>query len=159
MANTSKVCLTLPCAALMASTAGVYAAEVTFERLRNPEPHNWLMNHHDYGSQRYSALDSINKSNAKNLKLAFAVPLGGTSGNEYVEATPLVDDGVMYITNVWGVVYKIDVTSGTAGRIVWKMDPGQQKPDRNRGVALWGILVVFVTGYDVGVIATDNETG
>jgi alcohol dehydrogenase (cytochrome c) len=157
MAIASKVCLTLSCTALMASTAG--AADVSFERLRNPEPHNWLMNHHDYGSQRYSALDIINKSNVKNLKLAFAVPLGGASGNEYVEATPLVDDGMMYITNVWGVVYKIDVASGTSGRIVWKMDPGQQKPDRNRGVALWGSLIISVTGYDGRVIATDKETG
>jgi len=159
MTIASKVSLTLSFAALMASTAGVYAADVTFERLRNPESHNWLMNHHDFGSQRYSALDIINKSNVKNLKLAFAVPLGGTSGNEYVEATPLVDDGAMYITNVWGVVYKIDVASGTSGRIVWKMDPGQQKPDRNRGVALWGNLVISVTGYDGRVIASDQQTG
>ncbi len=147
------------CATLMASTAAVRAAEVTFERLRNPEPQNWLMNHHDFSSQRYSSLATINKSNVKNLKLAFAVPLGGTSGNEYVEATPLVDDGFLYITDVWGMVYKIDVRSGTSGRIVWKMDPGQQKPDRNRGVALWGNLVISVTGLDGRVIATDGETG
>lgn len=104
--------------AFLASTPLGFAADVTFERLRNPEPQNWLMNHHDYGSQRYSSLDIINKSNVKNLKLAFAVPLGGTSGNEYVEATPLVDDGAMYITNVWGVVYKIDVRSGDLGRVL-----------------------------------------
>ena len=136
-----------------------HAADVTFERLLKPEPHNWLMNHHDFNSQRYSTLDVINKSNVKNLKLAFAVSLGGTSPNEYVEATPLVDDGFMYVTDVWGVVYKIDVRSGTQGRILWKMDPGQQKPDRNRGVALWGNLVISVTGLDGRVIATDKETG
>ena len=45
----------------------------------------------------------------------------------------------------WGVVYKIDLRSGTMGRILWKMDPGQEKIDRNRGVALWGNLVVSVT--------------
>ena len=65
----------------------------------------------------------------------------------------------MYITDVWGVVYKIDVRSGKTGKIVWKMDPGQQKPDRNRGVALWGNLVISVTGYDGRIIATDAETG
>jgi alcohol dehydrogenase (cytochrome c) len=144
---------------LLTGTSLASAADVTFERLSKPEPHNWLMNHHDFGSQRHSALDLINKSNVKSLKLAFAVPLGGASGNEYVEATPLVDDGFMYITDVWGMVYKIDVRSGTSGRIVWKMDPGQQKPDRNRGVALWGNLVISVTGYDGRVIATDKETG
>src|SRR5262245_54452168 len=39
------------------------------------------------------------------------------------------------------------------------MDPVQQKPDRNRGVALWGNLVISVTGYDGRIIATDAETG
>src|SRR3954454_11424775 len=154
-----KLLATASLTALLAGTSLAFAGDVTFERLRNPEPQNWLMNHHDFGSQRYSALDIINKSNVKNLKLAFEVPLGGTSGNEYVEATPLVDDGMMYISNVWGVVYKIDVTSGNTGRIVWKMDPGQQKPDRNRGVALWGNLVISVTGLDSRVIATDKESG
>jgi len=145
--------------ALMASASGLCAAEVTYERLLHPEPQNWLMNHHDFGSQRFSALAVINKSNVKNLKLAFAMPLGGGSGNEYVEATPLVEDGFMFITDVWGVVYKIDVRSGTAGHVLWKMDPGQQKPDRNRGVALWGNLVISVAGLDARVIATDKESG
>ena len=138
---------------------GLQAADVTYERLQHPEPQNWLMNHHDYSSQRFSALDTINKSNVKNLKLLFAVALGGSSGNESLEATPLVEDGFMYMADGWGVVYKIDVRSGTAGRIVWKMDPGQEKLDRNRGVALWGNLVISVTGYDGRVIATDKETG
>jgi len=149
----------LTIAFLMAGTAATYAADVTYERLRNPEPQNWLMNHHDFGSQRFSPLDLINKTNVKNLKLAFAVPLGGKAGNEYVEATPLVDNGFMYITDVWGVVYKIDVHPGRQGQVLWKMDPGQQKPDRNRGVALWGNLVISVTGYDGRIIATDAETG
>jgi len=147
------------CAFAAAGASGAAAADVTYERLTKPEPQNWLMNHHDFGSHRYSALDAINKTNAKNLKLAFAVPLGGSSGNEYVEATPLVEDGFMYVTDAWSVVYKIDVRSGTAGRMVWKMDPGTQKPDRNRGVALWGNYVVSVTGLDGRVIATDKETG
>jgi alcohol dehydrogenase (cytochrome c) len=145
--------------ALMAAASAAGAAEVSYQRLLHPEPQNWLMNHHDFSSQRFSPLASINKSNAKNLKLAFAVPLGGNSGNEYTEATPLVDDGFLFITDVWGVLYKIDVRSGALGRIVWKMDPGQEKMDRNRGVALWGNLVVSVTGQDGRVIATDKETG
>jgi len=149
----------LTIALLMAGTASGYAADVTFERLRNPEPQNWLMNHRDFGSHRFSPLEQINKSNVKNLKLAFAVPLGGKAGNEYVEATPLVDNGFMYITDVWGVVYKIDVHPGKLGHVLWKMDPGEQKPDRNRGVALWGNLVISVTGYDGRIIATDAETG
>ena len=146
-------------AALAAATAGAAAADVTYERLVKPEPQNWLMNHHDYSAQRYSPLATINKDNAKNLRLAFAVPLGGGAGNEYTEATPLVEDGFLYITDVWGVVYKMDVRTGSLGRVLWKMDPGQEKPDRNRGVALWGNLVVSVTGQDGRVVATDKESG
>jgi alcohol dehydrogenase (cytochrome c) len=149
----------LGCLALAAGPSNGRAAEVTYERLRNPEPQNWLMHHHDYGAHRFSPLDAINKSNAKSLKLLFAVALGGTSANESIQATPLVEDGYMYIVDAWGVVYKIDVRSGTAGRILWKMDPGQEKIDRNRGVALWGNLVISVTSYDGRVVATDKESG
>src|SRR6201982_2075217 len=74
---------------LAGASSGGLAADVTFERLLNPEPQNWLMNHHDYSSQRYSALNTINRDNVKNLKLASSVALGGTSANEYVEAKPL----------------------------------------------------------------------
>ena len=143
---------------LLASTAPVRAADVTYERLLNPEPQNWLMHHHDFNAQRYSPLDQINKSNAKNLKLAFAVALGGKTAADSLEATPLVEDGFMYMVDSWGVVSKIDVRSGTAGAIVWKMDPGLANQDRNRGAALWGNFVISVTGYAGRVIATDKET-
>ena len=71
--------------ALAVSASGASAAEVTYQRLANPEPQNWLMNHHDFGSHRYSALDAINTANVKNLHLAFAVALGGTTGNENLD--------------------------------------------------------------------------
>ena len=54
---------------LMAGTAA--AADVTYDRLVNPEPQNWLTVHHDYGAQRFSPLAIINKGNVKGLKLAF----------------------------------------------------------------------------------------
>jgi alcohol dehydrogenase (cytochrome c) len=161
MSSRQKVSATAAAAlagALLASTA-VRAADVTYERLVNPEPQNWLTHYGDYGSQRYSRLDAINKSNIKNLKLMYALPLGGKSAGESIEATPLVDDGFMYMVDSWGVVYKIDVRSGTVGRIVWRMDPKLNNQDRNRGVALWNNLVVSVTGYAGHVIATDKETG
>jgi alcohol dehydrogenase (cytochrome c) len=145
--------------AFVANVSAARAADVTYERLVNPEPQNWLQNHHDYSSQRYSPLDLINRTNVKGLRLAFAVALGGASGNENLTATPLVDDGFMYVPDAWGVVYKIDVRSGREGNIVWKMDPGQEKIDRNRGVALWGNLVISVTSFDGRVIATDRDTG
>ena len=80
----------------------------------------------------------INKGNVKGLKLAYAVALGGGAGNEFSEATPLAEDGFLYVTDSWGVLYKIDGTSGDAGRIVWRMDPKQEKQMHNRGAALLG---------------------
>ena len=47
--------------------------------------------------------------------------------------------------------------SGTIGKTLWKMDPKLDKQDRNRGVALWGNLVISVTGYAGHVIATDGQ--
>src|SRR5256885_2634721 len=92
------------------------AAEVTPERLINAdkEPQNWLMNHRTYDGQRFSPLARIDKTNVKGLRLAYAVPLGGGSGNEYNEATPLAEDGFLYTVDSWAVVYKIDGTTGTA---------------------------------------------
>src|SRR6266853_3518939 len=114
-----------------------FGADVTPQRLLNPEPQNWLMNHRTYDSQRHSPLDAINRSNVKNLKLAFAISLGGKSSDEYLEQTPLIEDGFMYTVDSWGVVSKFDVRSGTGAKLVWRMDPKLEKQDRNRGVALW----------------------
>jgi alcohol dehydrogenase (cytochrome c) len=139
-----------------------FAADVTPDRLANPdkEPGNWLMNHRTYDAQRFSPLEAINKGNVKSLKLAYAVALGGSSANENLQATPLAEDGFLYIVDQWGVLYKIDARSGETGRIVWRMDPGQEKvPLANRGAALWGNLVVTTANYPPRVIATNKETG
>jgi alcohol dehydrogenase (cytochrome c) len=148
----------------MLVAAPALAAEVTPERLLNPdkEPQNWLMNHRTYDGQRFSPLDKVNKANVKGLKLAYAVPLGGGAGNEFTNATPLVEDGFLYVTDSWNVLYKIDVRSGDVGRIVWRMDPKQDRQMRSRGAALWGNLVITGAGgfgNAPRIIATDKETG
>jgi alcohol dehydrogenase (cytochrome c) len=138
------------------------AADVTSDRLVNAdkEPHNWLMNHRTYDAQRYSPLARINKDNVNGLKLAYSVAIGGTSANENLQSTPLAEDGFLYIVDQWGVVYKIDVRSGDMGRIVWRMDPGQEKlPLSNRGAALWGNLVLSTANYPARVIATNKDNG
>src|SRR5262250_3099954 len=144
------------------AAAPALAADVTPERLANPdrEPQNWLMNHRSYDAQRYSPLARISRGNVKNLKLVYAVALGGTATGENLKATPLVEDGFMYIVDLWGIVYKIDVRSGEAGRIVWRMDPKQERfPLSNRVAALWGNFVISTANYPPRVIATDKVTG
>src|ERR1700726_1048971 len=137
------------------------AADVTPERLLNPdrEPQNWLMNHRTYDGQRFSPVAPIPRDNVKNLKLAYAVPLGGSAGNESNEATALAEDGFLYITDSWGVLYKIDGTSGDVGRIVWRMDPKQERQAVNRGATFWGNLVVSPANSPARIIATDKSSG
>ena len=146
---------------VLAMASAVFAADVTPQRLLNPdrEPQNWLMNHRTYDGQRFSPLARISRDNVKNLKLAYAVPLGGSAGDEWVEATPLVENGFIYITDSWGVLYKIDATSGEVGRIVWRMEPKQEKQANNRGAALWGNLVISPANWPARIVATDKETG
>jgi alcohol dehydrogenase (cytochrome c) len=151
------------------SLSPLAAAEVTFERLKNAEsePGNWLTHHKTYDAKRFSPLDQINRSNVKNLHVAFAVQLGGTEpggDKKYAreQDTPLVEDGMLYMTDGWSNVYKIDVRDGKKGRILWKMDPVVDRSTvwlpTNRGVALYGNQVISLT-TDGRVIATDKETG
>ncbi|HEY5064089.1 MAG TPA: hypothetical protein VIJ04_04550 [Xanthobacteraceae bacterium] len=86
------------------------AGDVTPDRLVNAdkEPQNWLMNHRTYDSRRYSPLDAINEDNVKNLKLEYAVALGGTTADENLEATPLAEDGFLYVVDQWGVPVEYD---------------------------------------------------
>src|SRR5260221_14778604 len=73
------------------------AADVTPERLLNPdkEPQNWLMNPRTCDGQRYSPLARISRGNVKNLKLAYAVPLGGGAGKGFTKAAALRQDGLL----------------------------------------------------------------
>ena len=148
---------------------GAYAADVTAERLANAdkEPQNWLMVHRDYGATRYSPLDQVNKQTIKNIKVAFTVAIGGMEpGGDLKssrgQATPLVEDGFMYIVDGWSNVYKIDMRSGVKGRIVWKSDPGVDKSTvwipSNRGVALYKDKVVATT-TDGRLLVLNKDTG
>src|SRR5256886_15577093 len=102
-------------AATMLTPAG--AADMTHERALNAakEPQNWLLYYGNYQGHRFSALKDINLDTVKNLRVAFTVGLGGVegAGTRYkfgnLEGTPIVDDGIMYVTDGWGSVYAIDV--------------------------------------------------
>jgi alcohol dehydrogenase (cytochrome c) len=150
------------------------AADVTNERLLNPqrEPQNWLHNHGNYQGYRYSLLKEINADTVKNLKPVFTVALSGfQNGGRYahgnLEATPLVEDGIMYVPDGWGSVYAIDLTAGNKGAIKWKMDPGIDRAwagdvaccgVNNRGVALWKDKVISIA-LDGRMFAINKATG
>jgi len=150
------------------------AADMTFERALNAskEPQNWLLHHGSFEGYRFSRLKDINTDTVKNLKPVFSVALGGfESGGRYkfgnLEGTPIVEDGIMYVTDGWGSVYAIDVSSGKKGVIKWKFDPGVDRPwagdvaccgVNNRGVALWKDKVISIA-LDGRLFSLNKATG
>src|SRR5438270_11262850 len=76
------------------------AAQVDAQRLiaADYEPGNWMTYSRTYSEQRFSPLDEINASNVGDLKLAWYYDLDTSRGQE---ATPLVVDGVMYVSTAW----------------------------------------------------------
>src|SRR6186713_29663 len=148
MRHRSPILAPLACAltivALAATLSGQYSLTVNKDRLINSanEPQNWLLMNGDYGSLRYSKLSQINRDNVKTLRMVWAMALGGMqdvgqNGPES-EVNPLIDNGMMYTTDGWGTVYKIDATSPDQGKFVWIADPAVRhagNQPRTRGIA------------------------
>ena len=161
----------LACAVIVsvwaAAPGGQYSITVNRDRLINAqnEPQNWLLMNGDYGSQRYSKLTQINRDNVGELRMVWALALGGMqdtgrNGPES-ELNPLVDNGFMYTSDGWGTIYKIDARQPDRGSYVWIADPGvdhEGNTSRTRGIALWEQLVV-ANLPDGRVIALDRDTG
>src|SRR6202049_4226333 len=112
-----RVSLVAILSSFLAATAltPVRAGDMTFERALNvdKEPQNWLVHQGNFSVHRFSTLKDNNTDTVKNLKLVFSVALGGfESGGRYkfgnLEGTPIVEDGIIYVTDGWGSVYAID---------------------------------------------------
>jgi quinohemoprotein ethanol dehydrogenase len=135
-----------------ADTARITAAD--------SEPGNWLTHGRTYGEQRFSPLSAIDTRTVKDLALAWSYDLQMNRG---AEATPLVVDGVMYVTSAWSIVHAIDAKTG---RALWVHDPKVSRevgPKAccdviNRGVAFYGDRV-FVGVIDGRLVALDAKTG
>src|ERR1700681_2277534 len=114
----------------------------------------------DYAETRFSKLNQINADTVKNLGLTWTYNLESIRG---VEATPVVVDGIMYVTASWSVVHAVDARTG---KRIWSYDPGVDREKGykgccdvvNRGVALYKGKV-FVGAYDGRLVALDAVTG
>jgi alcohol dehydrogenase (cytochrome c)/quinohemoprotein ethanol dehydrogenase len=124
------------------------------------EPTQWLSHGRTYDEQRFSPLDQIKTDNIKELGLAWYADLDTNRGQE---ATPLVVDGVMYVSTAWS---KVNAYKASSGEKVWEYDP--EVPGAwavnaccdvvNRGVAFWDGKV-FVGTLDGRLVAIDAKTG
>tara|TARA_B100000953_G_scaffold288119_1_gene270941 strand:- start:1370 stop:2995 length:1626 start_codon:yes stop_codon:yes gene_type:complete len=133
---------------------------VTSERLlkASEEPENWLMYSGQYNSQRYSRLTAIDKSNVNQLEVKWVKQLETLAD---VETTPLVVDGVMYLTQSPSNVFALDASTGSQ---FWTYE--HTLPEKlslccgrqNRGVAILG-ETLFLGTLDAKLIALDAKTG
>jgi alcohol dehydrogenase (cytochrome c) len=139
----------------------VAAQDVTPQRLiaAAKEPHNWLTYGRTYDAQRFSPLDQINRANVRRLAAAWSFQTGDVQGG--MQCTPLVADGVMYISTASNKVFALDAATG---RKLWHYFPEKPKAIAalygpwNRGVAL-GHGMVYVGTNDNHLIALDANTG
>jgi alcohol dehydrogenase (cytochrome c) len=135
-------------------------AQVSYERLRSAaaDARNWLTYSGTYFSQRYSTLGQITPANVKNLELKWMYQAAATGG---WEATPLVVDGVMYITQRPNDVVALDAKTG---RVFWvyhhTLEPTQIVccGANNRGLAMLG-GTLFMGTLDAHLVAIDAKSG
>jgi alcohol dehydrogenase (cytochrome c) len=138
----------------------VAPAQVTFERLvrAEREPQNWLTYNGNLGSTHHSSLDQINAGNVANLDLKW---VSQAQSLEKYEATPLVVDGVMYVTEPPNTVVAIDTRTG---RPFWIYNHPMPETtyvccgNINRGVAILGNTIYLGT-LDAQLVALDASTG
>jgi hypothetical protein len=146
----------LAAAALATATlTAQYSMTVNRDRLANAqnEPQNWLMMNGDYSSTRYSKLTQLNRDNVKDLRMVWALALGGMqdvgqNGPEN-EVNPLIDNGFMYTTDGWGTVYKIDARNPNKGEFVWINDFANliTKCRKGRSMSAWLLSRSYVEPF------------
>ena len=145
-----------------AASAASGAAAVDAERLVNAhnEPEQWMTYGGTYDEKRHSTLDQITTDNVGQLGLAWFADLNTNRGQQ---STPLVIDGVIYVTEAWS---KVNAFDARTGELLWHFDPevpgewgGKGCCDVvNRGAAAWNGKI-YVSTYDGRVVAIDAETG
>jgi len=138
------------------------AANVDAARLNKADGDaaNWLSYGRTYSEQRFSPLTKITSDNAKQLGLAWFADLDTNRGQE---ATPLVIDGVMYVSTAWSMVKAYDAATG---KLLWSYDPEVPRELGvegccdvvNRGVAAWKGRI-YVGTFDGRLVALDARTG
>ncbi len=138
------------------ATALVDAARITA-----PKPGEWLSYGRTYDEQRFSPLDRIDAGNVAQLGLAWAFDLD--TAHRAQESTPLVIDGVMYVTSAWSKLFALDAKTG---KQIWAFDPkvpGEAGVNAccdvvNRGAAAWNGKI-FLGTLDGRLVAVDAATG
>ena len=155
MVRTTLVALSLAVACLSDVTA-----QVTFERLlaADQEPQNWLTYSGTNSGERHSRLEQVTPENVSELELEWVFQ---AQSLQVFETTPLVVDGIMYLTEAPITVVALDARTG---RVFWIYEHVPSLESRpccgrvNRGLAILG-ETLFMATIDAQLIAIDSVTG
>ncbi|HMW22218.1 MAG TPA: PQQ-binding-like beta-propeller repeat protein [Burkholderiaceae bacterium] len=135
------------------------AAPVDDARLlaASSERANWLSYGRDYGNQRFSPLEQINRATVGQLAPRWIYQ---SSAAASFQATPIVVDGVMYLSMPFNHVAAIDAATGAE---LWRYEHKRRTPKMCCGPANRGVAVaygkVFMGTVDARLIALDAKTG
>ena len=144
------------------SASGTGPAAVNFARLvaADEEPGQWMATGRTYDEQHYSPLAAINRDNVGQLGLSWFADFNIPRGQE---STPLVIDGVIYVTTAWSNVLAFEAATGEP---LWRFDSEVPRDWGvraccdvvNRGAAAWNGKI-YVGTIDGRMIAIDAATG
>src|SRR5450756_525054 len=119
--NMRRTCLRIGLVACLAAAPALACAQGAPD-LRQPAGPEWPAIGGDWSNLRYSTLTQINRDNVKNLKGAWVVHLGSGLGPKYsLEGTPVVRDGVLYVSTGNDDVYAFDARTGA---LIWEHRSG-----------------------------------
>ena len=157
--------LALVCALAVSAADGPARGNVTDVRVLDEAGTgtNWFLKGGDFSGQHYSPLDEINEGNVENLGLAWSRELPIPDG---IATTPIVVDGVIYISGASSLTYAVDAATG---EVLWHFDPNVRAAfaehsflswvaRASRGLAVWDGSV-FVATADCRLIALDAARG
>jgi alcohol dehydrogenase (cytochrome c) len=150
----------LPLLLAAASIPATITAQVTVDRLRNAasEPQNWLTYSGTYQSHRHTTLAQVTTANVKDLELKWVFQ---AQSLQSFLATPLVVDGVMYLTQAPNDIVALDAKTGKVfWTYHWEAKPGRIccRGPVNRGVAIFGDTL-FMATVDAHLVAVDAKNG
>ena len=152
--------ITLMSGGLLLTTVSCAARNVS----TTVQPGDWPAYGHDVLGSRYSPLVEVDRTNVKALEVAWTYhtgePLPTAERKRSLEVTPIVVNGVMYISTPLGKVIALDPVNGTER---WKFDARVDGTTRfgdftNRGVSAWRNRIYFAT-TDARLIALDASSG
>ena len=119
---------------------------------------HWIQYGGGYNNYRHSPIVELSPQNIDNLEVAWAFPTG-TVGQFSV--SPLIYDGIMYITSSYNRLFAIDARTG---ELYWRYDHQQPEDLRiccgpvNRGASIHGDTV-FMATLDARLLAFDRKSG